>query len=110
MRNLLLKFLYFAVPASTLAYFTSCLKGDTGSINNLEPATDLSAKLISGKISGFVTNDQNQPVQQASVTVGNLNTTTNQKDYGNRKVKPQNPETAMLAKWHTSFFELRYPK
>lgn len=71
----------FAAIVLTFSFFISCQKDVTENINSQEPPTDLSAKVISGKISGFVTNEQNLPVQHATVMVGNQNTTTNQYGY-----------------------------
>jgi len=61
----------------TLSFCISCQKDTIGNTGSPEPPTDLTAKVTSGKISGFVLDDQNHPVQHATVVVGNLNTTTN---------------------------------
>jgi hypothetical protein len=70
---------------TAMIVFLSCQKDIDETITQPGQPTDFTVKVTSGKISGFVTDENNSPVSNTPVTVGSANTTTN--EYGYFEVK-----------------------
>lgn len=74
-----------ATMLTAMIVFLSCQKDVDEIITQPDQPTDLTVKVTAGKISGYVTDENNLPVTNTSVTVGSANTTTD--EYGYFEVK-----------------------